>query len=216
MMDFAISVPTADQLADSHKTYGVDKNYVDSVHAISQELQNKNLSAVVEAVAAFLKYWNRTYYRFHPKKRPLLDSELEELVTGNLRAIMGLHERSITSLVPSDQEAVVRVFSAFESKLGPVGSAKALNLLAPSFLPLWDNPIAYAYGLTPGRVGYLLFMLICKYQVEKCNGPFPVDVLPLKAMDEYNYCKYTEPFLASRRTATKPGKKQSVTGPDHA
>jgi hypothetical protein len=213
MMDFAISVPSADQLADSHKTFGVDKNYVDSVHAISQELQNQNLSAVVEAVAAFLKDWNRTYYRFHPEKRPLLDSELEELVTGNLPAIMGLHERSIVSIVPSDRDAVVRVFSAFESKLGPVGSAKALNLLAPSFFPLWDNPIAYAYGLTPGRVGYLLFMQICKYQVEKCHGSFPDGVPPLKAIDEYNYCTYTMPLLASRRTGTKP-REGTIGGSD--
>jgi hypothetical protein len=205
MMDFAISGPTAEQIADKHKTYGVDKRYLKAVQAVSQGLQNQNVSAVVEAVSAFLKNWNRTYYRFHPKKRPLLDSELEELVTCNLPAIMGLHERSIASLVPSDHATVVRIFSAFESKLGPVGSAKALNLLAPSFLPLWDNPIAYAYGLTPGRVGYLLFMLICKYQVEECNGSFPDGVLPLKAIDEYNFCEYTTPFLNFQRAGKLGG-----------
>jgi hypothetical protein len=218
MMEFAVSLPSAEQLAEAHSNeiFQSDRDYPAALLAVDHALQTNSVGAVAQAIATLLKIWNRMHYRFHPEEKLSLESDLKQLVASHFPAILEFRARTITSLVTKDREAIVELVSAFEGKLGPVGSAKALNLLAPSFFPLWDSPIAIAYGITPCLNGYLLFMLISKYQVEGCNGFSPIGAAPLKVIDEYNFCKYTEPFLASRRTATKPGKKQSVTGPDHA
>jgi hypothetical protein len=210
MMDFATSFPTASQLADAHQKFGVDPYYPAALLGVDEGLRLNRLGDVAQAIAAFLKGWNRTYYRFHPAKKLSLESELEQLVASHLRTILGFRARSISSLESTDRGTILDLVSAFEGKLGPVGCAKSLNLLAPSFFPLWDNPIADAYGVAVGRNGYLLFMLISKYQVEECNGFFPVGIAALKALDEYNYCEYTMHFQESQRVAKKGGSEQSA------
>ncbi|MCR4403910.1 MAG: hypothetical protein NUW06_01205 [Candidatus Acetothermia bacterium] len=93
-----------------------------------------------------------------------------------------------------------RVFEDFERVLGPVGAAKCLHLLAPRFSPLWDRAIARAYGLSLGKSGkngyrYYLFMRITKEQVDSLGGEGAIGSNPLKAIDEYNYCKYTKCWI---------------------
>jgi hypothetical protein len=205
-MDLAIGLPTAEQLADAHlREFQSDKDYPAALLAVDQGFHANSVDNVAQAIATLLRVWNRTYYRFRPTKKQSVESELEQLVASHLPAILGFRARAITSLASTDRETIVELISAFEGKLGPVGCAKSLNLLAPSFFPLWDNPIAYGYGVSLSRDGYLLFMLISKYQVEGCSGCFPDGVAPLKAIDEYNFCKYTLPDLASRRVARKQG-----------
>jgi len=111
-----------------------------------------------------------------------------------VRSLDAFRARSITSLVRDDRETILSLFSTFESKLGPVGTAKALNLIALSFFPLWDNPISSRYGVLTCGYGYLVFILISKYQVERLYC-LPNDSLPLKMIDEYNYCKYTKGWV---------------------
>ncbi len=78
-----------------------------------------------------------------------------------------------------------------------MGAAKALHLLAPRFFPLWDRAIAKAYGLPLGERGknaarYHRFMAIAKRQCEDLGGERAVGQNLLKALDEYNYCRYTK------------------------
>ena len=77
--------------------------------------------------------------------------------------------------------------------LGPVGAAKALHLLAPGFLPLWDRNIAYKYGLGLHAVGtnglrYVRMTQLVKDQVMCLGGSVAIDGNPVKRIDEYNYC----------------------------
>jgi len=69
----------------------------------------------------------------------------------------------------------------------------ALHVLAPPFFPLWDNSIAAAYGVSTEE-GYFKFMLLTKQQVASLPGDFALPKTGglLKAIDEYNYCKYTQ------------------------
>jgi len=107
--------------------------------------------------------------------------------------------RTIDTLVEQEQRDIIRLFSDFEQIMGRVGAAKSLHLLAPRFFPLWDNAIAAKYGLFlgagQGATKYWAFMLITKKQVLALGDRFPEPERVLKALDEYNYCKFTLKLL---------------------
>jgi hypothetical protein len=199
-MKFVCDVPTIEQLVHAHEIYaqnelrGTDE-YFDALHGVEQGFQAGSVSAAAKAIAMLLKSWNKNHLRFHPDKKARLESDVEQLIIANRSALDGIRGRSITSLTAADRLTVVSLFAAFEGKLGPVGAAKALNLIAPSFFPLWDNPISFNYGVGLSAVGYALFMVISKFQVESLAGPLPDGLAPLKTIDEFNYSKYTKSWV---------------------
>jgi hypothetical protein len=83
----------------------------------------------------------------------------------------------------------------------PVGVAKALHLLAPSFFPLWDAAIAKAYGFSYGSKPaqrYVAFMRASKLTVAslwRTIEPLLDDKTPLKVLDEYNFAKVTKRWI---------------------
>lgn len=94
------------------------------------------------------------------------------------------------------------MFKEFEAVLGPVGTAKCLHILAPAFFPLWDRAIARSYGLALGVSStgknarrYFDFMGCAKKQIESLGGEKAIGRNPLKAIDEYNYCKFTKKWI---------------------
>src|SRR5205085_372396 len=108
--------------------------------------------------------------------------------------------RSIDSIANQDQRVVKNLFQAFENILGPVGAAKTLHLMAPDFFPLWDRKIANGYNLRLGRSGsngdrYWQFLLISQGQCRALKQHDTGALNRLKAIDEYNYCKYTKNWL---------------------
>jgi hypothetical protein len=122
------------------------------------------------------------------------------LIRDHHSILITFRQRSIQSLKQEDESEVVRVFKAFEEVLGPVGAAKCLHLLAPRFFPLWDRSIAKAYGLPLKQNGrnaerYWRFMGIVKKQVQSLGGEQAIGRNPLKAIDEYNYCKHTKGWI---------------------
>jgi len=152
--------------------------------------------SVAEALAVLLQTWNKMFYL-----RRRFDSQhfadIERLIRDHHSILITFRQRSIQSLNQEDESEVVRVFKAFEEVLGPVGAAKCLHLLAPRFFPLWDGAIADAYGLPLRQKGrnaerYQRFMEIVKEQVQSLGGEQAIGRNPLKALDEYNYCKYTK------------------------
>ncbi len=134
---------------------------------------------------------------------------LEALVSKQDARLRQLRQRTIETLTEDDKEAVLEVFAEFAEVLKPVGAAKALHLLAPRFFPLWDNKIAKAYGLphrpkaTPQDDArcYWQFMQVVKWQVKLLKERYG-EQLPdfarqnlLKALDEWNYAKFTKRWL---------------------
>lgn len=114
--------------------------------------------------------------------------------------VRSVEARSIDSFSPADAEALKSVFVDFEKVLGPVGAAKALHLLAPDFLPLWDRAIAVAYGLELGPAGsngarYVRLAYIARVQAARINGHTTPGRGALKAIDEYNYCRFTKGWM---------------------
>lgn len=154
---------------------------------------------VSEALALLLQTWNKAFYTYQPFNSTHF-KEIEELVASYHSVLKEYRDRSIESFSKEDEKIINKVFGAFEQILGPVGAAKCLHLLAPRFFPLWDRAIAAAYGVRLKRRGenasrYTKFLRITKEQVEALGGEKFIKRNPLKALDEYNYCKYTKEWI---------------------
>jgi hypothetical protein len=198
--DMEFIVPTAEELVQAHKLFEKKESRA-SDYWLARERTEKalcdcNVGQIADAIAALLKSWNKDYYRFRPAMAESLVVDLQQLITERMETLLAFHARSLTTLNGADRPTVLGLFSLFENKLGSVGTAKALNLLAPDFFPLWDNGIAYHYGVLTVPHGYFLFMGIAEHQVRNLSGKLPDGLPLLKTLDEYNYCKYTKEWMA--------------------
>ncbi|HEX7431587.1 MAG TPA: hypothetical protein VF293_05285 [Candidatus Limnocylindrales bacterium] len=165
-----------------------------SLHLMEQAEGSRSLFSRAEALAVLLQTWNRSYYQ---RLRIPFDAAhfaaIEHLLVEHEQAMAEFAGRSIDSLTPVDEAPVRAVYDEFEAVLGQTGASKALHLLAPRFFPLWDGAIAAtAYGLY-ARDARDYWRLLCATaeQVEAVGGEAALDRNPIKAIDEYNYCRYT-------------------------
>jgi hypothetical protein len=155
---------------------------------------------VGEALAVLLRTWNSAYYRFHPPGAGHY-AEVEALIETHSDWLETVTHRRIASLADADEQPPVTVFTGFVAALGPVGAAKALHILAPRFMPLWDRKIAAKYtgplgptGTNAGR--YLRFMQATREQSIGVGGDAGAAGRNiLKALDEYNYCVFTKKWM---------------------
>jgi hypothetical protein len=153
---------------------------------------------LAESLAVLLQTWNRQYYRFQRGFREEHLVAIQQLLARYADELRALRGRWLTSYDERDAGVISRLFHDFEVALGPVGAAKALHLLAPTFFPLWDQTIAHrAYGIYLKNIGlnadhYLKLMKLTKEQIAMLGGWDAFgDANPVKAIDEYNYCVYT-------------------------
>lgn len=174
--------------------------YKVAVELISLAMRGKTKLTVAEALSVLLQTWNREYYRYR-KFDAEHRAEIAKLL-GDCGATLTRYRQSSIESVGSDGGqggSISELFQAFEHVLGPVGAAKALHLLAPTVFPLWDRAIAKAYGLALGATGtngdrYWRFLLLTRNQCADIRAEF-ADAL--KAIDEYNYCKYTKQWIST-------------------
>jgi hypothetical protein len=176
-----------------------DLFYRAATELVDLALRNATSISLAEALAVLLQTWNRSFYQYRRfNSQHFLD--IENLLNSNQQCLLEYRNRSIDSFVAEDEYTVQEVFQDFEKVLGPVGAAKALHLLAPQFFPIWDRTIAETYNLPLGQAGtngkrYYLFMKIAREQVQSIGGASALGRNPLKAIDEYNYCKYTKRWI---------------------
>ena len=181
---------------------------------------------VGDGICVLLLIWNKAFYsRFGAPNFRMLTRVLKS----NISLLNELRSRSILSYrSETDAKHISRLFHSFLRPLSakerntPVGVAKALHLVAPDFLPLWDVRIAKTYGCAwsatnPAAVRYLQFVQIiqrvCKHVVEdyvrvnhvstrsavkmvedECSSPDFRHSL-VKLVDEYNFVKFVKPWL---------------------
>src|SRR5438045_1968864 len=92
---------------------------------------------LAESLALLLQTWNKDFYGRYLRR------SFDETDFKALRAVLRRHAkqlrtfryRRLESFDEKDVPIVQRIFREFESVLGPVGTAKALHLLAPDFFP---------------------------------------------------------------------------------
>ncbi|WBB47309.1 hypothetical protein O3597_19430 [Verrucosispora sp. WMMA2044] len=196
-------IPTVDDLVRAREVFGAheprDVFYRAATDLVETALRGAGSVSVAEAIAVLLQTWNRPYYQYRPADAAHFEA-MERLLTRHELWLAETRVRSIDSMSDVDSEAVSAVFPEFEALLGPVGAAKALHLLAPCFLPLWDRRIAAAYGLGLGPVGtnqrrYVRFMQLTREQSLRVGGERAVGRNIIKALDEFNYCRFTKAWM---------------------
>jgi len=149
--------------------------------------------SVVEGLAVLLQSWNLGYYRRAGHRFDEAHYEaIGELLKSNQDDLDRLRERSIETLADGDRPMVERLFDRAVAVLGPVGSAKALHLLAPRWFPIFDNYILKAFQVW-GRDGraYWRFMTAIKAQVQMVGGEGAAGANVVKALDELSFCRFT-------------------------
>lgn len=110
-------------------------------------------SDLADGIGVLLLTWNQALYRYGA---PDL-KRFEDFLSVNSRVLGQLRSRDISTFSSADHEGILALFASALEALAiaegksqghrsPVGVAKALHLLAPSFFPLWDKAIADAYG----------------------------------------------------------------------
>jgi hypothetical protein len=142
--------PTAERLSCAHQAYLEDEPR-DLFYRIARDMVESALArtgkfTLTEAINVLLFTWNRRRYnRYHPTNaqywealKAILDNHREQVDRRRSRSIISFSAERDSDLMP-----MVRDFSVV---LGPVGTAKALHVLAPEFFPPWDHNIADFYG----------------------------------------------------------------------
>jgi len=160
-------------------------------------------SAMADGIGLLLESWHNVFYRFGPYDPESLRACIEE----NMEVLTGLRQRTIQSFGAEDEPVVRRLFVDFTIALkggknrkqeSPVATAKALHLLAPTLLPLWDNAIASAYGQSAMSAhNYIAFCSQMWRMAEALEAylPNPDDRPVLKRLDEFNYAAYTQGWV---------------------
>lgn len=176
-----------------------DLFYRAATELVSLALEGRTSLSVAESLAVLLQTWNKMFYQYRRFDSQHF-ADIERLISDYYSLLLTFRQRSIEHFDQEDKSKVGRLFKAFEEILGPVGAAKCLHLLAPRFFPLWDRAIADAYGLPLGKIGtnaerYCYFMRIVKGQIQSLGGEQAIARNPLKAIDEYNYCKHTKGWI---------------------
>ena len=176
-----------------------DLFYRAATELVTLALDGRTSLSVAEALAVLLQTWNKMFYQYRRFDSQHF-ADIERLISDHHSILIAFRHKSLESLNQEDENEVARVFKAFEEVLGPVGAAKCLHLLAPRFFPLWDRAIAEAYGLPLRQKGknadrYCDFIRIVKGQVQSLGGEQTIGRNPLKAIDEYNYCKHTKRWI---------------------
>jgi hypothetical protein len=126
----------------------VPNSYADTIQRVGTALASQNADELTSAVADWLRDLNRQCFRFRPDEVKTLVGRLFPIVQKNVGSFIEFHGRSVKCLTPSDESEILRLFSALRAQCGPVGTGKALHVLAPNFFPLWDDKIAGGYGVT--------------------------------------------------------------------
>jgi hypothetical protein len=192
-------VPSEAELRQAHEVFlSREKRSVDfdvAARLLEQALAGShNLNPPVP-VALLLQSWNFAYYQSDRRFDVGHFKAIDTVVSVNRKALDSYRGRHIRDLVDGDRHGVEPVFGELLRVVGRIGAAKVLHLWAPEFFPLWDNPIAKAYGfdLSEPAAQYWAFMIVVRGQVAAVRST--VGLSSLKLIDEYNYCRYTKGWV---------------------
>lgn len=159
---------------------------------------------MAKAIGVLLRSWHCYFYHFAMYDVPRLVKCIEE----NMPTMAAMRHRTIDTFSTQDEPSVDVLFRRFTLALRGINrkgefssetaTAKALHLLAPQFLPLWDDGIALAYG--KGAMfsqQYIEFCFLMKDLAQTVRAFLPEDDdrTILKRLDEFNYTVYTKRWV---------------------
>jgi hypothetical protein len=165
-------------------------------------------SEMADGLGVLLLTWNQAFYRYGGFDFDIL----EQCIAHNIEVLESYRLRDIHSYDYSDNIEIKRLVGEFtdalcvrkEGRVGqksPVGTSKALHLLAPAFFPLWDNEIAkayrYSYQSKPIEkyLGFMREMKLILLTLNLNSLSVEMGKTALKLLDEYNYSKFTKGWI---------------------
>lgn len=163
-------------------------------HLVERGYRGEPGFTVAEGVAVLLLSWNASFYRPRPALVRTVVADLEQLIETHAAELAAFRSRNAQTYDASaDRPLVEEIYRDFVDVLWPVGTAKALHVLAPEFFPLWDDAIARQFRLQTSpreaSVGsYLRLIEIGRDFAATWHQPGA-----LKALDEWAYVKFTVP-----------------------
>jgi hypothetical protein len=165
-------------------------------------------SEMANSLGVLLLTWNQALYRYGQFDF----NKLETCISANQAILDRYRKQSILDYSPTDDPVIRHLFQQFLEALeicegkkagvkSPVGTVKALHLLAPNFFPLWDDKIAQAYdchyAYRPVEK-YLAFIRINQQMAERLHHYVNWQVTGktlIKLIDEYNYATFTKKWV---------------------
>jgi hypothetical protein len=139
--------------------------------------------------------WHAEYYHWGSGDPAAIDLAIKQKIT----LIDSFRNRTVDTLCKADEPKIRELFWEFQKATGrtnrnglsgsPVGAAKAMHLLCPHFLPLWDGDIADFYRCDHDAFGYARFCQLMKgfAAIVQSYLAKPDDRSILKRIDEYNW-----------------------------
>lgn len=177
-----------EQMINGARKYGLG----DNIYDLAMFMISKNGVESKEAlVGIFLLIfsWNRFYYTppsrsQRPKSINVLDGHVEkfkETLKDEKEYIRALQKNSLKNVnfdvPPKDLKVTVgyaihHLFSQFAGFLGSTGASKALHLLFPELIVMWDTQIREDYEVTLDADGFLEFQRMMKKLVDNILSDF--------------------------------------------
>lgn len=189
-----IRIPSREVFLAAVASYdGNNRVYFDGLRGIQTGWGDPTKMA--EAIWPLLCDWHREFYRWGRGDPAAIASGIKQ----KMSLLDGFRNRTINTLCAADEPKVRDLFWTFQETTGrtnskfsdrtPVGAAKAMHLLCPSFLPLWDGVIADLYRCEHDPFGYIKFCRLMKEFAAAVQSFLcvPDDRTVLKRIDEYNW-----------------------------
>ena len=192
-------VPTLTQLEWARRTFEVEEPralfYRAATDLVKRAISKESDLTLSEAVAVLLQTWNAQYYRFRGGFTPKHYDKIDALFRKHLGGLLALRPLTIETAGDDQLEEAMRIFGEFEVDLGATGASKCLHLLAPRLFPPWETGIQKAYGFylaysVDRARDYMAFMEIARQHILAFGGEKSLGRNPVKAWDEWNYCKF--------------------------
>ncbi|MDH6165545.1 hypothetical protein M2282_000673 [Variovorax boronicumulans] len=167
-----------------------------------------NAREMADGMGVLLLTWNQAFYRYGQFDFV----KLERCIEKNMTHLESLRTRNILEFGKVDEPLVRRLFKGFSAALAirrgskkgmqsPVATAKALHLLAPSFLPLWDHKIARGYGCHYANdpvekyLGFLWMIKAIATGLPKSLQDGADGYSAIEVIDEYNFARFTRGWV---------------------
>jgi hypothetical protein len=195
-----VHVPSTAELVRAHAIFSTNEpravDFDVAARLLDQALSGPNQLSATVPTAMLLQSWNFAYYQENHVFDRTHFGLLDALLIQHRQELLRFRERELGSMIDADEQSVATLFRSLAEVVGRVGAAKVLHLWAPLFFPLWDTPIAKAYGfdLSEAVGQYPEYSIIVRKQIEHLVPPPGVPAL--KALDEYNYCVFTKRWMA--------------------